>query len=96
MEIKKVGSVFRVTSAINNVNLLGTVTKYDEGDFYMFQLTASMNDIEIGIYSSVDVPNKVNNLSFSGSDINLILQNLPNVSEILMEMINTIKTINEL
>ena len=96
MEITKVGSVFRVTSAINNVNLLGTVTKYDEGDFYLFQLTASMNDIEIGIYSSVDVPNKVNNLSFSGSDINLILQNLPNVSEILMEIINTIKTVNKL
>ena len=55
-----------------------------------------MSDIEIGIYSSVDIPNKVNNLSFSGSNINLILQNLPNVSEILMEMINTIKTINEL
>lgn len=96
MEITKVGSVFRVTSVINNVNLLGTVTKYDEGDFYLFQLTASMSDIEIGIYSSVDVPNKVNNLSFSGSDINLILQNLPNMSEILMEIINTIKTVNKL
>ena len=95
MEIKKAGSVFKITYEIDGKKLYGTVTKFETGGFY--QLELSLQELEdkqiLTIYSSVNFENKTQNVSFNSSQIDTILQNLPDLSKILTEIIQNIKTL---
>ena len=95
MEIKKAGSVFKITQEINGKKLQGKATKFDAGEFYQLELSLQESEDKqaLTIHSYVDFENKTQNISFTSSQIDTILQNLPDISKILTEIIQNIKTL---